>query len=137
MKTKNIQKDTADRDVKKLWPPSNIGTSSLREETFPMMLEQRDIEKKGHRALAKVNHVVHEEKLGTGSEEALQNGIPQHPYFADTQRFDGIDPNTSPEPPLNSEARKEYDEKRNEQELQLKKRLELDYRPEFNPQPKY
>ena len=57
----------------------------------------------------------------------------QHPSL-DSQRFDGIDPNLNPEPPLNSEARREYDNEKREQEKEKLHRLGL--LPKFSTAPK-
>ena len=65
--------------------------------------------------------------------ETMQNGLAQHPWLAN-QRFDGIDPNLNPEPPLNSEARREFDNAKREQEME--KQLRLGNMPAFSSSPK-
>ena len=66
-------------------------------------------------------------------EGELQNTILQHPEL-DNQRFDGVDPNLNPEPPLNTDARREFDNERREQEME--KQLRLGNMPKFNSAPK-
>ena len=46
----------------------------------------------------------------------------------------GVDPNLNPEPPLNTEARREYDNQKREQEME--KQLRLGNMPKFSTAPK-
>jgi len=99
-----------------------------------MERERRINEQQGHRQLARVHAREHSEQLQqSGPEGELQNNILQHPEL-DNQRFDGIDPNLNPEPPLNSEARREYDNERREQEME--KQLRLGNMPKMSTAPK-
>ncbi len=108
--------------------------SYLAEETWTMGREQREAEQQGHRRLAKVHaREHHEPKDQTSPEGEPQLDMAQHPSL-DSQRFDGIDPNLNPEPPLNSEARREYDNERREQEME--KQLRLGNMPKFSTAPK-
>lgn len=107
--------------------------SILVDETETMGWEQRANEQQGHRRLAKVHAREHREKESAAPEGELQNSILQHPEL-DNQRFDGIDPNVSPEPPLNSDARREFDNERREQEKE--KQLRLGNMPKFSSAPK-
>ncbi len=106
-------------------PKGNSGESYLVDETFLMEKERREKEQQGHRQLARVHAVEHQEpRTSAGPEGELQNDIKQHPWL-DSQRTDGIDPNENPEPALNSSARTEYDNAKREQDLELKMRLGL------------
>jgi len=116
--------------------PSNASAtgSYLVDETVRMDRERRLAEQKGHAQFTKVNareHPENEEK--TVPEGDLQNSILQHPEL-DNQRFDGVDPNLNPEPPLNTEARREYDNQKREQEME--KQLRLGNMPKFSTAPK-
>lgn len=117
-------------------PPGFEGGSFLVDETFLMDREQREAEQQGHRQLAKVNaREHHEEQQKSVPEGELQNSIHQHPWL-DRQIFDGIDTGPlSPDPPLNSEA---YTEMQNrEREEQLEKQLRLGNMPKFSSTPEY
>ncbi len=107
--------------------------SILVDETETMAWDQRATEQQGHRRLAKVHAREHHEKQQAAPEGALQNSILQHPDL-DNQRFDGTDPNVSPEPPLNTEARREFDNERREQEME--KQLRLGNMPKMSSAPK-
>ncbi len=109
-------------------------TSFLVDETRTMERERRLEEQQGHRRLAKVNaRDHHDESPQSALEGELQNNILQNPWL-DNQRFDGIDPNLNPEPPLNTAARREYDNERREQEME--KQLRLGNMPKFSNSPK-
>ena len=96
-----------------------------------MERKRRLAEQQGERQLGKVKAREHseEEKKTAGLEGELQNTILQHPYL-DNQRYDGIDPNLNPEPPLNTDARREFDNERREQEKE--KQLRLGNMPKFH-----
>lgn len=108
--------------------------SLLTEETKAMARRRRETEQQGHRRLARVNarEHVNEDRPQQAPEGELQNNMLQHPDLL-TQRFDGIDPNLNPEPPLNSEARREFDNERREQEME--KQLRLGNMPKFKTAP--
>lgn len=112
-------------------------SSILVTDTETMYWEQRELEQKGLRQLgARVNareHYERQEAKQQSLEGQLQNDILQHPAL-NNQRFDGIDPNLNPEPPLNSDARREFDNERREQEME--KQLRLGNMPKFNTAPK-
>lgn len=116
------------------------GPSDLKDDTELMAREQRKLEQKGHRRLAKVHAREHslEEQQQPAPEGELQNNILQHPEL-DNQRFDGIDPTLNPAPELNSDARLDYDNERREQEKEKQLRLEnalgLSHQPKFSPKP--
>lgn len=110
--------------------------SILSDDTMAMDRERRLIEQQGHRHLARVNAREHPEKQAQqqhAPEGEMQNDIMQNPWL-DSQRFDGVDPNLNPEPPLNSEARREFDNERREQEME--KQLRLGNMPKFSNTPK-
>lgn len=110
-------------------------TSFLAAETKSMDRARRLLEQDGERRLASVKARTHSEKeeMQNSPEGELQNTILQHPEL-DSQRFDGIDPNLNPEPPLNTDARREYDNEKREQEME--KQLRLGNMPKFNTAPK-
>lgn len=112
-----------------------ITVSFLVEETLAMERMQRLAEQEGHRRFgAKVHQREHhtEQQQNPGQEGDLQNSIAQHPLL-DGQRFDGVDVNLNPEPPLNTEARREFDNERREQEME--KQLRLGNMPKFGSSP--
>jgi hypothetical protein len=112
--------------------------SYLAEETRKMARQRRILEQEGHRHYARVNAREHSDQepstsLVAAEEGTLQNNILQNPWL-NSQRFDGVDPNLNPEPPLNSEARREFDNERREQEME--KQLRLGNVPRFSSAPK-
>jgi hypothetical protein len=108
--------------------------SYLADETVTMERERRLAEQQGHRQFTRVHAREHQENQEPAAPEGeLQNSILQHPEL-DNQRFDGVDPNLNPEPPLNTEARREYDNERREQEKE--KQLRLGNMPKFSTAPK-
>lgn len=116
------------------FPIGNKKGSYLSEETDSMDRKRRLVEQDGHRQLARVNARTHNENEEQPAPEGeLQNSILQHPWL-DAQRFDGIDPNLNPEPPLNTDARREFDNERREQEME--KQLRLGNMPKFSTAPK-
>ncbi|WED42320.1 hypothetical protein [Legionella cardiaca] len=119
-----------------VWPPQKEGAGSiLLEETKSMERQRRIAEQQQHSKLAKVHAREHNEEAPSASpEEAAENGMLQHPYL-DSQRNDGIDPNLNPEPPLNSQARMEYDNERREQEME--KQLRLGNMPKMRTDPQF
>lgn len=116
--------------------PSGGGDGSfLVDETKAMERRRRGAEQAGQRPLGIVNSREHsdEDRPNPGPEGELQNDMLQHPDL-NSQRFDGIDPNLNPEPPLNSDARREFDnEKRNQEQ---EKQLRLGNMPRFSSAPK-
>jgi hypothetical protein len=114
-------------------------SSYLVDDTQNMERQRRISEQAGHRRLARVNARQHgdEDKQSESAQmEAggeMQNNILQNPWL-NNQRFDGVDPNLNPEPPLNSEARREFDNERREQEME--KELRLGNTPRVSPAPK-
>lgn len=101
------------------------GGSFLVEETKAMERKRRLAEQQGERRLASVKARDHsaDETHHQAPEGEMQNNLLQHPDL-DSQRFDGIDPNLNPEPPLNSDARREFDNEKREQEREKQNRLE-------------
>ncbi len=111
-------------------------TSILVEETETMDRERRLAEQDGHRKRARVNAREHHERVAQQTqalEGSYENNILQHPAL-NNQRFDGVDPNVNPEPALNTEARREFDNERREQEME--KQLRLGNMPKFSTAPK-
>lgn len=115
---------------------SKQGKSYLKNETTKMDRQRRILEQTGHRQLARVKAREHADPDLTAAApsqgEEFENGMMQHP-FLNTQRFDGIDSNVNPAPPLNTDARREYDNQRREQELE--KQLRLGNMPAFKTAP--
>ncbi|USQ14583.1 hypothetical protein J2N86_04515 [Legionella lytica] len=111
-----------------------VESSYFAAETKDMERRRRLMEQDGERRIARVNAREHNtnDNIGDTPEEAADNGMLQHPYL-NNPRFDGIDPNVNPEPPLNSEARREYDNKRREQEKE--KQLRLGNMPKYSNAP--
>lgn len=111
--------------------------SYLANDTDSMERQRRINEQEGHRRYARVHAREHANLDGVNSDNSLegqaQNNILQNPWL-NSQRFDGIDPNLNPEPPLNSEARREFDNERREQEME--KQLRLGNVPRVSPAPK-
>ena len=112
--------------------------SYLVDETRRMARQQRMAEQEGHRKLAKLHAREHnvdepQQQQQVAAEGEMQNSILQNPWL-NSQRFDGIDPNLNPEPPLNSEARREFDNEKREQEME--KQLRLGNMPKFSMAPK-
>jgi hypothetical protein len=114
--------------------PPKRSRSILIAETKAMERSRRMAEQQGERRLASVKARDHssENDVQQSPEGELQNSILQHPAL-DSQRFDGIDPNLNPEPPLNTEARREYDNERREQDKE--KQLRLGNMPKFRTAP--
>lgn len=111
-------------------------TSILVEETDTMDRERRMAEQDGHRRRARVHAREHAERVAQqtqGLEASHENTMLQHPAL-NNQRFDGIDPNVNPEPALNTDARREFDNERREQEME--KQLRLGNMPKFSTAPK-
>lgn len=107
--------------------------SFLVDESPEMYRKHREIEQRELRRIARVNARDHSERPDVAPEGELQNSILQHPAL-DSQRFDGIDPSVNPEPPLNTDARREFDNERREQEME--KQLRLGNMPKFSTAPK-
>lgn len=110
-------------------------TSILVDDTETMDRERRLAEQEGHRKRARVNAREHHERVAQQGQalERYDNNILQHPAL-NNQRFDGIDPNVNPEPALNTDARREFDNERREQEME--KQLRLGNMPKFSTAPK-
>lgn len=109
-------------------------TSFLVVETKDMERQRRLAEQQGERRIALVKAREHSnQESQPGLEGELQNSILQHPAL-DSQRFDGIDSPLNPEPPLNTDARREYDNERRNQEQE--KQLRLGNMPKFTNTPK-
>lgn len=110
--------------------------SILIDETEGMDRERRLAEQDGHRKRARVNareHQVREMQRNAALENEVQSNILQHPAL-NNQRFDGVDPSVNPEPALNSEARREFDNERRDQEKE--KQMRLGNMPQFTNAPK-
>ncbi|QBR83865.1 hypothetical protein E3983_05590 [Legionella israelensis] len=116
-------------------PPGHGDASYLVDETKSMERQRRLMEQEGHRKRARVNAREHgnEEQSQQDLDADVENSPLQHPYL-DKQTYDGYDPSVNPEPPLNTEARREFDNQRREQEME--KQLRLGNMPKFTTAPK-
>ena len=106
----------------------------LVEETRAMANDQREEEQQGHRRFARVHarERFDDEPKNAAPEGEMQNDIPENPWL-NSQRFDGIDPNLNPNPPLNTEARREFDNLQNQKKLQYQ--LQHGLTPNTAPKP--
>lgn len=107
--------------------------SILMDETKKMEWSRHALEQQGHRRLATVHAQERSEQVS--NEETAQELLQENPWL-DSQRFDGVDPDVSPAPPINSEARREFDNAQREQKLQKELRLGLTHAPTFSSKPK-
>lgn len=110
-------------------PNSKKTDSYLSEESKIMSNQRREIEQKSERQFGRVIEKKHSDEEQNNPEGDLQNDIPPHPWLQ-SQRVDGADPDVSPAPPLNTEARREYDNA-----LRLQNQLRNEKRMEDMPQP--
>ena len=116
--------------------PPTTPPSIYKDITRPMENANRDLVQNYLRqqlgimvkSRERINDVVN--SLEQEGQELSQSSIMSNPLL-DSQRFDGIDSNINPVPPLNSAARREYDNLRREQELE--KQLRLGLAPRFDP----
>jgi len=124
--------------------PSRVGwktpPSRYAAETKTMENARRDKEQAGHRKFGVKVHALERINDETPSVEAgleIQSSLEVNPLLADSQRFDGIDPTVNPEPALNTDARREFDNEKRDQEME--KQLRLGNMPQmgrqFNPKP--
>ncbi len=120
-KKRGIRKPT---DLPEAGELAGEGPSMLVDETKSMENNRRIKEQEGHRQYAKVNQRErHDHEQSQGNE--LTAGPKEHPLLGKSQRFDGIDNNLNPAPPLNDLARKEYDNAQREQQAEREHRLGL------------
>ncbi len=105
--------------------------TSLAQETKSMERRRRLNEQDRERQFGSVKAREHRDNEPTPGEE-LGSSMKQH-AFLNSQRFDGTDSNLNPEPPLNTDARREFDNKQREQ--QLEKQLRLGNMPRMGTAP--
>lgn len=108
--------------------------SYLQDDTSLLERSRHTIEQQGHRQYATVHAKEHPKEDAPRDEDAQQHVLKENPWL-DSQRFDGIDPNMSPAPLVNTEARREFDNLRREQEMEKQLRLGLAPGPRFKPKP--
>ncbi|MFZ4077474.1 MAG: DNA mismatch repair protein MutS, partial [Legionellaceae bacterium] len=102
-------------------------------ETRAMANDQREEEQQGHRRFARVHARERFDDEPKGSPEGeMQNDIPEHPWLG--TKYQGIDPDLNPNPPLNTEARRELDNLQLEKQLQY--RLQHGLTPSSAPKPR-
>ena len=100
--------------------------SNLKPENGLMEQNRRWEEQQGHRNHLHVSVKEAREYVEQNSvpEGEPQNGISGHPEFEFRQDLDGADPSVNAIPALNTEARREYDNQKREQEMEKQLRLE-------------
>ena len=97
--------------------------SILVDATDGMENARRKLEQSGHGRFAKVNASERPDyEVSNDNEMQAQAGPKEHPYL-DSQRFDGIDPSLNPAPDIGTEARREFDNERRNQEQEKQHRL--------------
>ena len=98
--------------------------SILIDETTSMENGRRQLEQKGHRRYGTVNGLKDrsEHQVSAENELGSQAGPKEHPFLS-SQRFDGIDPSLNPAPDIGTEARREFDNERRNQEQEKQHRL--------------
>lgn len=113
--------------------------SILVDETTSMENGRRELEQRGHRRFATVHARERSDfEVSADNELAAQAGPKEHPFLS-SQRFDGIDPSLNPAPDIGTEARREFDNERRNQEQEKQYRLgnmptnSRKYTPEFKP----
>ncbi len=126
-------KSQSDKRAPVRLPTESRPPSYLSQENPFMAAQRREQEQEGHRHYAKVNARARQLNDQPAPEGELQNNIRAHPEL-DKQLYDGVDTNLNPEPPLNSDARREYDNAQREQ--QLDKQLRLGNMPKMGSSPK-
>lgn len=116
--------------------------SILVQETIAMENNRRLLEQQGHTKYGRVNareRSDHQNQAENQLENQAQAGPKEHPFLNASQRFDGIDPNLNPAPDIGTEARREFDNERRNQEQEKQYRLgnmptvQRRSTPEFKP----
>lgn len=119
-------------------PPKKPETY-LTDDTLERENQRRPKEQEGLRRLSGMSVKGHDRDVPTesaelGMEQQMSAGVEEHPLL-DKQQFDGIDASVNPAPSLSdAESRREYDNARNEQQLQ--KQMKLGLAPKMNTAPK-
>lgn len=122
--TSEVERDRVDDDSRTPVRREPGQMSMLVEETVAMENARRLMEQQGHSRYAKVNQRERSDNENTNElTEGVQQEAKSHPLLAQSQRLDGIDSNLNPEPALNTDARREYDNQRREQEMEKQHRL--------------
>lgn len=113
--------------------------SILIEETVAMENQRRVMEQQGHRKYGSVHaRERHDMEMSAENELGATAGPKEHPYLS-SQRFDGIDPSLNPAPDIGTEARREFDNERRNQEQEKQYRLgamptqKNRYTPDYKP----
>ncbi len=97
--------------------------SILIDPTDAMENARRKLEQTGHSRFARVNASHRPDyEVSPDNDLQAQAGPKEHPYL-DSQRFDGIDPSLNPAPDIGTEARREFDNERRNQEQEKQHRL--------------
>lgn len=106
--------------------------SILPDETESMDRKRRLVEQDGHRQhlLAVVHAREHPEGEQQSTGELHQNSPLDHPLLVEKQHLDGLPPKLSSLPPEDPEARRDFDNARNE------KQLRMSHAPKFSTAPR-
>lgn len=113
--------------------------SILVEETQAMENERRLLEQQGMRRYGQVSQRPRTELEHTADNTLTQGVGPKEHPFLSSQRYQGVEPNLSPEPEIGTEARRQFDNDRREQEQEKQYRLGnmpqkgRKFNPEFRP----
>ena len=110
--------------------------SFLVADTVEMENNRRLAEQAGHRQFGQVNardRTIANVSSDPSLEQTNTSTMKQHPYFAENQRFDGIENKVNPDPSSNPEAQEKYQEAKEEQELA--KQLRLGNTPQYSHKP--
>ena len=99
-----------------------------------MERSRREFEQERERQFGRVNQREHLDEPHQ-SMEGEQNTLLNHPWL-DNQRYAGVADDVNPVPPLNTEARREFDNAlRLQNQLRNEKRNENTYQPNAAPKP--
>ncbi len=93
---------------------------NLPAENEYMAIERRILEQSNEGQLARVHR--REKHPERGAEMGQQDKMESHPLL-DSQRFDGIDPNQTPDPQINPDSRWIFENERADQEKKKELRL--------------
>ena len=110
--------------------------SFLVHDSVAMENSRRLAEQAGHKQFAHVN--ARDRTIANVSDEPgmdQTSTMKQHPYFAQNQRFDGIENKITPDPSSNPAAKEKYQEAKEEQDLA--KQLRLNNTPENTNTPRF
>ncbi|MDF1826859.1 MAG: hypothetical protein P1U39_01080 [Legionellaceae bacterium] len=115
-------------------PDTYLADDTVERENLRRPLEQAGLRRLSGMSVQGHDRDVPTESAGQDLDQQMSAGVEEHPLL-DKQQFDGIDASVNPAPPLSdAEARREFDNARNEQQLQ--KQMKLGLAPKMNTAPK-